>query len=133
MNERLKAFRYVVLLLFLGVFIRLFYWQIIKSSDLQVIAQSQYHRTSAIPVSRGKLYSSARYPLAMNQHVLTLYALPKTLEQSTASSANPLATTLFGEEARASSSATPSLQTFRTMLLGKLSDSSKNWVSLRNH
>src|SRR6185369_6243313 len=107
---------------FAVVLIRLFYWQIIKSPELKLAAQAQYNRVLQLTVSRGKIFTSDGYPVAMNQRVYTLFALPKKLEDSTPRIANLLAPILFDQIAQASGSATPTLASLQIQLVGKLSD-----------
>lgn len=134
MKDRLSAFRFIVFCLFAGVFLRLFYWQIIKSPELKVIAQSQYSRVSQLTVSRGKIFSSDGYPLAMNQRVYTLFALPKKLEESPVRIANLLSPILFAKQRQVSTqSAILTVDEIKDQLISKMSDTDKNWVSLRHN
>src|SRR5258708_4175510 len=132
MNNRLEAFRTIVLIVFCGVLFRLFFWQILKSSQLKLEAAAQYNRVSELPVSRGKIFTADGYPIAMNQRVYTLFALPKKLNDSPPRIANLLAPILFDQVALASGSATPTLDLLRDLLMGKISDTSKNWIALRH-
>lgn len=133
MNVRLRSLKIFILLLFFGVLARLFYWQVIRSSELKTVAQAQYQRTSQLSVSRGKIFSEDGYPLAMNQRVFTLFALPKKLSESPSRIANLLAPILFDPQTQASPSAISSPQALKDILLAKITDTQKNWMSLQHN
>src|SRR5260221_11510586 len=132
MNNRLEAFRTIVLIVFCGVLFRLFFWQILKSSQLKLEASAQYNRVSILPVSRGKIFTADGYPIAMNQRVYTLFVLPKKISDSPPHIANLLSPILFDQVARASGSATPTIDALQSQLVGKIADTSKSWVALRH-
>ena len=132
MNDRLKSFRIIVLFVFGVILARMFYWQILKSPELKLAAQAQYNRVSEIPVSRGKIFTADGYPVAMNQRVYTLFALPKKTTDSAPRIASLLAPLLFDQRDSASGSATPTLDALENQLAGKIADTTKNWVALRH-
>lgn len=66
----------LVVLLFAFTSLRLFYWQIIRGSELQLEASAQYNLTFALPAMRGSILSSDLSPLAMNVPAFLVFAQP---------------------------------------------------------
>lgn len=119
------------LLLFIGVFVRLAYWQIARSADLKAVAQSQYQRQIATEHGRGNIFTHEGYPLAMNQEVYTLFANPKRLSLTPGQITQMIAPILESQYRVASTSGSIDPAAIRADLLGKLSDTTKSWVSLK--
>ncbi len=72
---------------------RLFYWQIISSKDLSVLAASQRESVSRLLPNRGNILASDGFPLAINKEGFLLYANPQKLSVSPkliADSINPI-------------------------------------------
>lgn len=116
---------------------RLFYWQIIKGSQLQAAAENQYVTQKILAPTRGSIYTADGYQLVGNQKVFRLYADPQVIDQD----ANTLATQLlpylledFEEYQEATEEATKKEleQTFEEQLQTKLNQKDKKWVSLKN-
>ncbi len=131
MHERLKIFQLIVFILFTGIVVRLFYWQISRSQELKMVAQAQYQRRSELTVSRGKIFTADGYPLAINSRVFTAFATPKTLDASPVRIAAQLSPILFDPNVSTSSGIATQAE-LENLLLSRLSDSDKNWVSLKH-
>lgn len=71
--------RAIFAVLFLGVFLRLFYWQTIKADDLQSLAEKQRLMSQKIEPKRGNILFSDGSVLASSKPTFLLYGLPKTL------------------------------------------------------
>lgn len=59
--------------------VRLFYWQVIRSSSLRLEAASQYYLTFALPAARGSILASDGKPLVLNQSAFLAYAEPRNI------------------------------------------------------
>lgn len=72
------VFSFLVLLY--GLLIaRLFYWQVIRSSDLRLEAAAQYYLTFTLPAQRGSILASDGKPLVLNQSAYLAYAEPRKI------------------------------------------------------
>jgi cell division protein FtsI/penicillin-binding protein 2 len=122
--SRIVIVKYVMLLAFAAILTRLFYWQIIKGSELRAAAERQYTSFAAIHGSRGKLFSADGYLLVGNKPIFTLFAQPHVLKQKPADIAEQLAESLAltKEEEKELEAA----------FLEKLSDPDKKWVALQH-
>ena len=67
MIQRYRLLLTSLILTFIVVTSRFFYWQIIKSSDLKEKALSQTYKLETENPSRGQILSSDDSPLALNQ------------------------------------------------------------------
>lgn len=76
MSRRIQAVFIIFLLLFFLIIIRLLYWQVINSDDLKGIAEKQISTTLDIPAQRGRIYSSDKSPLVINQRSYLVYLEP---------------------------------------------------------
>lgn len=64
--------------LFYGVIVvRLFYWQVIRGSELRVEASAQYFSELTLPAARGAILAGDGKPLVMNQQAYLVYAEPR--------------------------------------------------------
>lgn len=67
--------------LFFGVIIlRLFYWQVVKASELSKLGQIQYGRSIKIEPIRGEIKTSDGFPIVANKITYLLYANPKEVQ-----------------------------------------------------
>lgn len=130
---RFTTIRVITLVAFLIVLARLFYWQIIRSPELQAAGLAQYQRTSQLTVSRGGIYTADGYPLVINQKVYTLFAQPKKLTDpplQIAATITPYLFPVLDAATVSTEAARPDPTQLRSQLLTKLSDTSKGWVAL---
>ncbi len=70
---------FTVLLLFVTV--RLFYWQIVRASELASIGQSQYGQNVKLVPKRGEIRTSDGFPLASNKVTYLVFANPKEIKE----------------------------------------------------
>ncbi len=97
MTWRYKTAFLGILVLFLFVIIRLFYWQVVKASELSQLAQKQYGTTIKLTPQRGLIKTSDGFPIASNKITYLLFANPKEVknkEQTSAYLASVLNTNL---------------------------------------
>lgn len=66
-EKRAKILILVFLSCFFILILRLFYWQIIKSSEFKLKALMQTYKLEKIFPKRGRIFSSDNFPLALNQ------------------------------------------------------------------
>lgn len=76
MNRRIHVVFILFLILFLVIIIKLLYWQVINSDDLKGISEKQISTTLDIPAQRGRIYSSDKSPLVINQRSYLVYLEP---------------------------------------------------------
>lgn len=67
--------------MFLAVVLRLFYWQIISTDQLNALAEKQHLATFTIEAPRGIIFSSDMSVLATNKPSFLLYGLPKIIAE----------------------------------------------------
>jgi cell division protein FtsI (penicillin-binding protein 3) len=78
-------FRFFALLIYLGfvlVLIRLFYWQIIKSSELTSKERFQYETGYVLPAQRGSILSSDKTYLASDEEGWLIYASINAIKEN---------------------------------------------------
>ncbi|MBI3956337.1 penicillin-binding protein 2 [Candidatus Gottesmanbacteria bacterium] len=69
-----------LILVFYGLLVvRLFYWQVMRSSQLRLEAASQYYVTFTLPAQRGAILASDGKPLVLNQSAYLAYAEPRKI------------------------------------------------------
>lgn len=95
---RLHALLLLFILLGSLVVAKLFYWQVIKSDQLKVIAKSQYFHQEEIPAKRGQIISSDDFPLAGSKPLYLLYTETKQLSQDINEISSKLAEILQPED-----------------------------------
>lgn len=125
----------VLFSLFFVVLGRLFYWQIIKGSQLQVTANAQYQQSVTTTASRGSLFTSDGYLLVGNKPAFRVFARPHELTQPPNQVAELLTSAVL-ESSDLYQQATESAvrDQIKAELLSDLStklSSEKNWVTLR--
>lgn len=72
-----------ILLVYMLIVARLFYWQVIVSDPLRTAATAQYSLQLAIPATRGTIVASDGKALVMNQSAYLVYATPKNIHNIT--------------------------------------------------
>ncbi len=80
MNLRLKLVFIFFIIFFLGIVLRLFYWQIVDASSLANMGISQYEGIIEQQPIRGQIETSDSFPLAANQISYLAYANPKLIK-----------------------------------------------------
>ena len=88
---RFKITILVFIILFLAVSSKLFYWQIVKGSELKQQASYQYSGTKTITASRGNIYAADGSWLAVMRTNWLLFAELPQLSESSTQVANKLA------------------------------------------
>ncbi len=74
--------RYLLILgfficVFFAITAKLFYWQVIDSQELSLLAQSQYGQLVQINPQRGDILASDKFPLVTNRLSYVVFANPK--------------------------------------------------------
>src|ERR1035437_10572137 len=74
-------FTFVILVLFfILVICRLFYWQVVKAQELSALGQLQYGRTVTVFSQRGGIRSSDGFPLVTDKISYLVFANPKEIK-----------------------------------------------------
>lgn len=81
MNWRFKFIFLFFIASFLGIWLKLFYWQVIKSQELSDLGLSQYVSQFDISPKRGDILASDGFPLSTNKVSYILYANPKEVKE----------------------------------------------------
>lgn len=68
--------------------VRLFYWQVVRATDLRLEAASQYYLTFTLPAQRGSIFASDGKPLVLNQSAFLVYAEPRNITNISAFAAS---------------------------------------------
>ncbi len=79
--------------LFLGIWSKLFYWQVVRADELADLGRAQYSQNLEVPPKRGSIMTSDGFPLATNKLSYLVYANPKVVTNKTEFS-NALASVL---------------------------------------
>jgi cell division protein FtsI/penicillin-binding protein 2 len=85
-------------LIFGVIVLRLFYWQVVKASELSDLGKIQYGQSIKIEPIRGEIETSDGFPIAANKITYLMYANPKEVKNKF-EVARFLSTTLGLEEA----------------------------------
>jgi cell division protein FtsI/penicillin-binding protein 2 len=93
MNWRYHFAFFVIALSFFVIALRLFYWQIIRASELSALGQSQYSTTLIKSPQRGLIETSDGFPIVANKISYLVFANPKEIKDKL-QTANILASTL---------------------------------------
>lgn len=133
MHARLSVIQTCLYILGAVVLTRLFYWQVIQSSDLSVEAVEQRTTTERIAASRGSILSDDGFILTSNREYYQLYAYKPQLELSLQDISQKLAPLALSEPRDATEAAKPIEQRvdeLEKQLLSDLSNPDKKWVPL---
>jgi len=79
MSWRYRFSLFVFLFLFLLVVLRLFYWQVVRASELNALGQAQYGSTVSLSAQRGVIKTSDGFAIAGNKISYLLFANPKEI------------------------------------------------------
>lgn len=90
-NRRINIVGILFGLLILVIFARLFFWQIVRKDDLNVISRSQYLRGEQVKAERGGIFASDLHPLAVSRRAWTLWAEPQKFNKDKKTIARNLA------------------------------------------
>lgn len=80
MTWRYKLVFCAIIIAFSLVALRLFYWQVVKASELSVLAQKQYGSTLKILPQRGDIKSSDGFPIATSKISYLVFINPKEVK-----------------------------------------------------
>jgi cell division protein FtsI (penicillin-binding protein 3) len=125
----------LLLLIFIGVEARLFYWQIVKGTHLEVEASKQYERLIINTGKRGSIYTSDDHLLVGNEKVYRLFAEPQLYTESKEKIQKQIEELLLGlnqdyKEATDSALKEEIKNEFEEFLDQKLSIRDKQWVGI---
>lgn len=80
MTWRYRFAFFVLILAFVVILVRLFYWQVIKAEELSALASSQYNQEIKLLPKRGDIKTSDDFPLASSKVSYLAYVNPKVIE-----------------------------------------------------
>ncbi|MEX2007635.1 MAG: penicillin-binding protein 2 [Candidatus Levyibacteriota bacterium] len=75
-------YRFTFILLIFAFFIvilRLFYWQVVKASELARFGEIQYGKVVKLQPARGQIYTSDGFPIVANRLAYTVFVNPKVV------------------------------------------------------
>lgn len=99
----MKRNRIIIVLLFflvcfLGILIRLFYWQVMRHEKLSGLAEEQHFVNLIIPSKRGDILASDQTPLATNEQAYLLYADIRNFNKNKKEIVEKITPLIFQEE-----------------------------------
>lgn len=100
MTNRIRLYKYLLVLAFIALIFRLYYWQIIKGEELSEQARSQYVEGVTIQAERGSILASDGTWLAANTESFLIYANPTRLEKDPKDIAEVLAPLMVESDER---------------------------------
>lgn len=137
-----KSARVLVVLLTLyfllsAVFVRLFYWQVVKGASLETEADNQYQRTIALSGQRGAIFTSEGFPLVQNKKVYRMFAHPHLVSDNPQSVAEQLAAVIVPtlssyQVATSAALQADLLKATQAEYLSKLTKPNSRWINLQN-
>lgn len=80
MSWRYRFSLFTFIFLFLLVIARLFYWQVVRASELNALGIAQYGRDLSLPAERGLIKTSDEFSIAANKVSYLLFANPKEIK-----------------------------------------------------
>lgn len=80
MGFRYRINLFFFLLVFFIVIARLFYWQVVRASELQTLAKDQYGRQITLRATRGEIKTSDGYSIVANKLSYLVFANPKEIK-----------------------------------------------------
>jgi cell division protein FtsI/penicillin-binding protein 2 len=86
MAWRYKLGILIFILLFLSINARLFYWQVVRASELQSLGEAQYGRNIILPAERGEIKTPDGFTLVANKLSYLVFANPKEISNINATS-----------------------------------------------
>ncbi|OGH05995.1 MAG: hypothetical protein A2W22_03665 [Candidatus Levybacteria bacterium RBG_16_35_11] len=126
--------RYKLLLIFFSalfglITLRLYYWQIVRASDLSNMGEMQYGQIVKIPAKRGEIKTQDGFPIVTNKVSYTVFVNPKEVKNKNETS-ETLASTLGIDVASVSSSL--SLDLFWVPIAKEINIDKKNEIEKLN-
>lgn len=116
--------------LFIIIFLRLGYWQIVRSESLRAIADTQYQQTITLDGSRGTITTADGYTLVGNTTVYRLFAEPHLFEKSIEEIVEKI-TPILDQSPAEDLTSTENLRNYLTSRLYEYQD--KKWVGLQSN
>src|SRR3989344_8736213 len=80
MGWRYKFCLFTFIFFFLAVTARLFYWQVVRASELQLIGQAQYGKQDSLQATRGEIRTSDNFAIVANKLSFLVFANPKEVK-----------------------------------------------------
>lgn len=77
---RIRLLSGIFLFLFFLIIVRLFYWQVVRGSELSTLGSRQYTSVVKLDAIRGQIRASDNFPLASQKLVFLLFVDPKLVE-----------------------------------------------------
>ncbi|HSA83442.1 MAG TPA: penicillin-binding protein 2 [Patescibacteria group bacterium] len=87
MTFRYRFVLFFFIILFLAVIMRLFYWQVVRASELAAMGEAQYGRSILLNPTRGQIFTSDHFSIAANKLSYLVFANPKEVTDIAAQSA----------------------------------------------
>lgn len=84
MSWRYRATFVCLILAFTLVIFRLFYWQVVRASELTRLGANQYGKIVKLQPARGQIYTSDGFPIVANRLAYTIFANPKEVANKNA-------------------------------------------------
>ncbi len=102
MRESLRINLVALFFLLFGFLIalRLFYWQVVKSEELSLLAESQHWESFEIPAKRGRIFAADGFPLVDNQPAFLVFASLPDLKEKPEEIAAKITPILYSESER---------------------------------
>ena len=134
-HTRTTIFVGLIIVVFIVIVLRLFYWQVVQGASLQAEAEDQYSRSLTKQGSRGFIFTADGKPLVTNQQVYRVFAQPYAMTDEPQVVASTLADLVINdlrEFKTASGEAERELvkEQLKSSLLEKLSNKDNKWISL---
>ena len=126
---RYRTILLILIAIFCLIIIRLFYWQVVKASELSLLGQSQYGRVIKVLPQRGEIKTSDNFPIATNKISYLVFANPKEIRDK---EKNSLVLSYALGVDRASISAKLSLDKFWVPLKSGIDTQEKEKISKLN-
>lgn len=98
MQNRLKLLALLLILIFGGLLVRLFYWQIVRGKDLAESAKGQYQSGTSLLAPRGNILASDATWLAVRTDAFRVYAEIPHLKETPKAIAEKLAPFFVADE-----------------------------------
>ena len=80
-KKRMLFMLVVLLLILFALICRMFYWQVVRASDIQKLAYSQQTKNRIISPKRGVIYDANMVTLARSITVETISVTPKNVKE----------------------------------------------------
>ena len=80
MSFRYRFSLFVFIFLFALIISRLFYWQVVRASELQILGDAQYGRQISLPAIRGEIKTSDDFTIVANKPSFLIFANPKVIK-----------------------------------------------------